>query len=355
MADVSPEGNRDPDAPALTPANPIALTDVLALGVRIEWTEAVAAVAELCALLVGDDPSSSWVPDAQDVLITAHGNVIVRCTLAGSHDIDDLGRLLHSLLDPHTTPMPLRLFLTQSIGFDRFGSVSAFADALAEHAGPGRPARLRAMYTRCLASVDADVSAAGRLAKPARHRSGPWQRAAVATLVILCAAAAAALVRWRSDLPGRAAAVAHDAADIVRHAAQGPRRADGASGESGSPPVHLEGGLAEAPEPRASSDAAFPDMTVYSRGSPGVEPPVMYLPRFPPGLLQEGEVNGRNTMELLVGRDGRIEEVKPRSRPVSGPDVSMLRAARTWRFHPALKAGKPVRYRVVLSWVPTPR
>src|SRR5688572_4669465 len=128
---VLPSSNRDGSPSGESgAANPISVRDVAALQVPVHWAEAVAIVEELCALLVRGD-AGVWIPESRDVLITAHGTVMVRLGAEGTSDIDDLGRMLHDLLDPAATPMPIRLFNAQSIGSGKFPTVSAYADALA--------------------------------------------------------------------------------------------------------------------------------------------------------------------------------------------------------------------------------
>src|SRR5688572_25228417 len=91
-------------------ANPISLADVLALRVPVHWTEAVAVVEELCLVLIADD-EASLAPDANDVVLTAQGGVMVHRGAPRTNEIDHLGRTLNALLDPVTTPIPLRLFV----------------------------------------------------------------------------------------------------------------------------------------------------------------------------------------------------------------------------------------------------
>lgn len=66
-----------------------------------------------------------------------------------------------------------------------------------------------------------------------------------------------------------------------------------------------------------------------------------------------------STLELLVDETGQVESVKAIGRPKHlGEALLMtvnLSAAKTWRFLPAVKDGRPVKYRkLVQVWQTTP-
>jgi hypothetical protein len=401
----------DPTAGAAPALNPIAVTDIVALGVPVDWPEAVAVVAELCTVLQAAE-SATWVPEPEDVLITAHGTVIIRRGGGGTHDVDELGRMLHSLLDPSRTPMPIRLFLTQSIGFNRYTTVQAYAEALAYYERPGRAELVQSLYHRCLETPPealtprTPVEEAVVDAEPPR----PMRRhgLAVAVALVCGLAAAAAVWVWQAGVPvGVSVAAFKDAVTAAasaaveqvgweaaptsgelvereepgraaprrtRTVAQVPRRtpatADPIADVSSlrpqliAPPAialdpvpAVEGGFALAPAGPAAAPPApamVADSTVYSEGSEGVEPPVMYFPQLPPVVPAGEDPRRLNTMELLVDERGAVQAAKLTSRPVRLPDMTLLSAAKTWRFHPATKDGRPVKYRLSLSWSVTP-
>src|SRR5678816_923098 len=152
MAD-SPPPAIDHDA-ASSAANPISLAHVLALSVPVHWTESVAVIEELCLVLTANG-DTVLVPDAQDVVITSQGAVMVHRGAPGIMDVDGIGRLLNTLLDPVTTPIPLRLFVAHSIGSEKYRSVAAYGEALAYYARPDRTELIQALYRRCLESSPA--------------------------------------------------------------------------------------------------------------------------------------------------------------------------------------------------------
>jgi len=59
-------------------------------------------------------------------------------------------------------------------------------------------------------------------------------------------------------------------------------------------------------------------------------------------------------MELSIDETGAVQQVLLKSKPVRLPDMLLLSAAKTWQFYPALKDGRPVKYRLSLSWVVAP-
>lgn len=61
-----------------------------------------------------------------------------------------------------------------------------------------------------------------------------------------------------------------------------------------------------------------------------------------------------NTMELIISKQGRVEEVKLTSPSRKMTDMLLLSGAKTWKFVPAMKDGLPVRYRTQFSWEETP-
>lgn len=183
-----------------TPAHPISLADVIGLGVVPHWTEAVAVVEELCAILPVDEGGVVLVPEAPDVAITSRGSVIVRKGAGGVADVHALGRLLYALLDPGTAPMALRLFAAHATSAGGYATVRGFAEALTYYARPGRGELIRALYERCLdvpleaTSAGVDVSAHRAAGEAPQRRLS--RRTRVVGALAICAGAAWA---WDAD------------------------------------------------------------------------------------------------------------------------------------------------------------
>ena len=96
------------------------------------------------------------------------------------------------------------------------------------------------------------------------------------------------------------------------------------------------------------------DPAVYSSSSLDVQPPVIYSPKLPPLPAADPYWQGTNTMELLIDETGEVRQARLTSRPVRLSDMMLLSPAKTWKFHPALKNGQPVKYRLTMSWVVAP-
>lgn len=400
-------------------ASPISLADLRALGVRVHWAEAVAIVEELCAVLVRTEQSGG-VPDLRDVAITSHGTVMIRQGAEVSRQIDDIGRTLHALLDADSTPMPLRLFVAESIGSGKYPSVSAYAEALAYYARPGRRSFIQQLYKRCLETGDTPqapqpIAEVERPPEKARRgRRGALAAVAATALLLVVALVAAAWV-WRDDprVAGPITAVrsvASAAVSAVRQLgsdaepepvekadatkrsrsskqAAGSGRATSGSSASLSADLTvdasslLDGVGADSPVPAAGSGAGgtandgsqlvdgslvVPSLLVaptvatadardvYSSGTDGVQPPVMYHPKLPPVAPVDPKIGGTNTMELLIDEGGNVERATLVSDPVRMSDMLLLSSAKTWRFHPALKDGRPVKFQLFVSWVVSP-
>jgi hypothetical protein len=56
-----------------------------------------------------------------------------------------------------------------------------------------------------------------------------------------------------------------------------------------------------------------------------------------------------NTIELIVSEAGVVERVQLVSTPKRMADMMLPSSAKNWEFVPALKDGRPVRYRLELS------
>jgi len=92
-------------------------------------------------------------------------------------------------------------------------------------------------------------------------------------------------------------------------------------------------------EPAAASDF------IYTNTDPGVTPPVPVSIAALPGLLSEAGAHGVGAIEMVVTETGEVESVRLQSVPTGLLDIMILHAAKAWRFEPARKNGRPVKYR----------
>jgi hypothetical protein len=90
-----------------------------------------------------------------------------------------------------------------------------------------------------------------------------------------------------------------------------------------------------------------------------VTPPVATYPRLPAEPPAGIRADHLSTLEVLVDETGHVESVRLRGQPTNlGEALRVtvnLSAAKTWRFLPAVKDGRPVKYRKLIQvWPTTP-
>lgn len=93
------------------------------------------------------------------------------------------------------------------------------------------------------------------------------------------------------------------------------------------------------------------DAKIYGSDDSDVTAPVALRPAQimtapPRGIRPDRLVE----LELLIATTGAVEKIVMRSPPNPIHDVAIVSAAKTWRFRPAVKDGRPVRYRQIV-WV----
>ena len=108
---------------------------------------------------------------------------------------------------------------------------------------------------------------------------------------------------------------------------------------------------------RAPAAAAAAPAPVLPRALPfftladiDVKPPVVIEQRIPPWTYTAYAPNRvfTGTLELLIDERGAVENVVL-TEPVWPPyDLALVQSAKTWSYQPALKAGKPVKFKRVL-------
>ncbi len=105
------------------------------------------------------------------------------------------------------------------------------------------------------------------------------------------------------------------------------------------------------PPPSRPADAgiapgpALPELRVYSAGDPDVEPPVWRRPQLPSEPKVDSEPSD-SFVEVLVNERGEVAQVRLHSTDMSLNDRMILAAVKAWQFRPAMKDGRPVRYRL---------
>jgi hypothetical protein len=94
------------------------------------------------------------------------------------------------------------------------------------------------------------------------------------------------------------------------------------------------------------------DETIYSAQDRDVLPP--QTSENLPGPTISSWTTRTNAMEVIVSEAGAVERVRLVTPPQRMPDMFVLSRAKMWKFTPAIKDGRPVRYRLVLTWEVNP-
>ena len=104
---------------------------------------------------------------------------------------------------------------------------------------------------------------------------------------------------------------------------------------------------AQAIAPPSAAGPELPEsLRIYSSTDEGVAPPVPQSQRIPPWIPDRAIAgqNFRGTLELIVDETGAVASATMRASAHPTYNRLLLRAARDWKFTPARRDGKPVRY-----------
>src|SRR5687767_7837857 len=92
----------------------LALSDVLARGVSVEWHEAIAVVREVVGVMLENPTQARLVPELHQIHITSTGEVAVVGGAIASEPVRRLGQLLQATLGQSDPPVQLRLVISQA-------------------------------------------------------------------------------------------------------------------------------------------------------------------------------------------------------------------------------------------------
>jgi hypothetical protein len=120
-----------------------------------------------------------------------------------------------------------------------------------------------------------------------------------------------------------------------------------ASPATTAPPLHPPGATAGSSPPAADDNGEPP---VYSEDSEGIAPPVGVRPQLARELPPTVRREDLTPLELVIGTDGSIESARLVGAPKNVIDSMIVSVAKAWEFEPALKDGKPVKYRKTI-WI----
>ena len=362
------------------------------------WFEAVAIVQELCAVVLGARGAGSPAAlELSDLFITSDGGVEVRG--GGAKGVPTVPQVAHVLLaliaGTQALPVQVRLLALQEVSpTPGCATLREFSDRLAPFERPNRRHAIRDVYERFTQAPARD--AVRSAPEPARARPAhasarpPWWRSRrvrkfAASVALLVAAGVAAVWLWGVVAPllpgldGRQKADAGPAAgegslsasDVERIWATARRLwsrtearpavpARDASPDAAPVIVAVPAGRADeppAPKPGVTSlmtDAAalastsVADRLLFSTVDADVVPPVLVRPHLPTIPRAGIRAEDLPQVEVVVSPKGEVESVKLVTQQAGVKPAMMMMAMKAWRFAPATRAGRPVRYRLVV-------
>ena len=107
---------------------------------------------------------------------------------------------------------------------------------------------------------------------------------------------------------------------------------------------------AAAPPPAAVAPIAKPQPVLYTLLDVQVTPPVVTDQRLPPWRFQLGFTQMlTGQLELVIDETGAVESVTLAEPIWPAYDALLIKAAKSWRYQPAIKDGRPVKFRRVLD------
>ena len=384
--------------PRVRSSTSVDLARLLARQTPIVWFEAVAIVQELCAEVVARGPERDLrVPGLAEIAITREGGIeLYGDGGAEAAPVSQAGRVLLTLLAAgQTFPVPLRLLALQEVSAaPSCRSLREFSTRLERFERPNRRTIVGSVYDRfqTLPALEVEKTEDGppplqlpvtnpRPVSPAWWQSARVQAGAGITAAVVVVTTA--LWLWpgpkaRGAGDGRsptARAVSATVTKVVQAARGGLRAVSRGLGLASDPPaaaVPAEPATVDAkptssaPPRRTARRTARPnavpgaagaipetnppgtDTTVYSPADPDIVPPRFVRTRLPkeapPGVRPEDVPE----VEVIVSAMGEAESVRLLTKPSQVGAAMMLSAVKNWRFEPAMRDGRPVRYRMRL-------
>lgn len=104
----------------------------------------------------------------------------------------------------------------------------------------------------------------------------------------------------------------------------------------------MGGVIDDPPPPNADRDA----LPLFSQSDNDVTPATLMRPQLPSRMTDVGTSADASTLDLTIDETGRVERVILESLHSQVNEKMLVSAAKAWLFQPALRDGRPVRYRL---------
>lgn len=390
----------------------VVLSDAIAAGASPTWTEGVAIVREV-ALFVHNSATPLNIPTLAQITILASGAVETHGGRPHREGpVIALGLLMSDLLERIGCPgQVLEIQRQTQVEPPVFASLQDLHTALEYYARPDQQSVLADYYVRAV--VAAEMVTKNRALdelkekakshtdpdehkneQPRRRRRWPYIVAALALAAVVAgvslvmlggqsspavagsANAAMAAISETSQKVADAAATAitslvagsvtapppapvnvspppppprRPASDVRKAAAPAVVRAPEAAT---TPTVPAPSPPSPAAEPVADPAPVEIDTSIYTTQHTDVRAPELVYPQLPSRPSTESDGTPPADLELLVLEDGTVGEVRLVPASYRLQDRMMVSAAKAWRFRPAERDGRPVRYRlrIPITW-----
>jgi tetratricopeptide (TPR) repeat protein len=107
------------------------------------------------------------------------------------------------------------------------------------------------------------------------------------------------------------------------------------------------------PEPEPAPVPVYDPLRIYSSSDADVTPPVTVkqnVPRWPGNPASASfPANSRGVLEITIGVNGEVQSAVMRRQIEPNYDALLIKATKDWRYRPATRDGKPVRYMKVIQ------
>lgn len=115
------------------------------------------------------------------------------------------------------------------------------------------------------------------------------------------------------------------------------------------PPAPKEDEAAE-PEPLPETPKGPPQPRIYTSADENVQQPAILrqdVPAVPAAIM--GMARDKGVLDLVIDEQGRVSSIVLRARVHPVYDSLLIKAAKDWKYRPALLNGKPVKFRKLLQ------
>jgi hypothetical protein len=391
-------------------SRPIGLSEALAAGAPLSWTETVAVIRDV-AMHLHWSVAPLNVPSLGQISILPNGSVQIeggRPNPAGP--VAGLAGLMEQLLDSTGCPQQLLDIQRQARANPPvFGSAQALHAALEYFARPGSQDELAAYYRGAAVLLDQttknrELEALKEKTKgtqetdkklPQKPRSRVMLYLALAIVAVTAIGGGLFWMRYGRQAPAvmnQSAGAALDAIattgkDLTAAASTMVAEMVGAPREpTPEPPTPppapavvapkaRPSGAREVPRPAgvnaarrgelppmeqepvstdgfgsAEPNTALPDIDsrVYGARDIDVRPAELIYQQFPSQYIETVPNAHPGQLDILVLEDGTVGEVRLRPDSNRLQDRMLISAAKAWRFRPASRAGRPVKFRLLV-------